>query len=55
MKIQVCKHCYFISALTVLPAKSDSDFMFYLQNIRDLKSIDHFCINPFLRIGLIHT
>ena len=39
---------------TVLPAKSDSDIMFCLQIIRDLESIDHVCINPIHRIGLIH-
>ena len=39
---------------TVLPAKSDSDAMFCLQAIRDLYKIDHSCINPILRIGLIH-
>ena len=42
---------------TVLPAKSDSDVIFCLQNyhvIRGLESIDHLCINPINRIGLIH-
>ena len=38
---------------TGLPAKSDSDVMFCLQRIRDLGSIDHLCINPIHRIGLI--
>ena len=38
---------------TVVPAKSDSDVMFCLQRIRDLGSIDHLCINPIHRIGLI--
>ena len=37
----------------VVPAKSDSDVMFCLQRIRDLGSIDHLCINPIHRIGLI--
>ena len=39
---------------TVLPAKSDSDFMFVYKVIRDLLSIYHLCINPIHRIGLIH-
>ena len=39
---------------TALPAKSDSDLMFVYNIIRDLQSIDHLCINPILRIGLIH-
>ena len=39
---------------TVLPAKSDSYVMFCLHSYRDLKSIDHECINPIHRIGLIH-
>ena len=38
---------------TVLPAKSDSD-MFRYKVIRNLESIDHLCINPILRIGLVH-
>ena len=41
-------------SITVLPAKIDSDFMICLQSYRDLYSIDHLCINPILRIGLIH-
>ena len=48
---------------TVLPAMSDSDVMFCLQLFKTLtctvhfslcESIDHSCINPILRIGLIH-
>ena len=39
---------------TVLPAKSDSGIMFCLQSYQDLESIDHLCINPIRRIGLIH-
>ena len=39
---------------TVLPAKSDSGLMFVYKVIRDLRSIDHLCINPIHRIGLIH-
>ena len=39
---------------TVLSAKSDSDFVFCLQSYQDLESIDHLCINPIRRIGLIH-
>ena len=38
---------------TVLPAKSDSDVLFLYKVIRDLESIDHLCINPIRRIGLI--
>ena len=30
---------------TVLPAKSDSDVVFFCLVIRDLESIDHLCIN----------
>ena len=43
-----------IQQYTVLPAKSDSDVMFVYKVIRDLESIDHLCINPIHRIGLIH-
>ena len=39
---------------TVLSAKSNSGVMFCLQNYQDLESIDHLCINPIRRIGLIH-
>ena len=40
--------------LTVLSAKSDSDVIFVYKVIRDIGSIDHLCINPIRRIGLIH-
>ena len=40
-------------AVTVLPAKSDSDVMF-VNVFRDLESIDQLSINPIRRIGLIH-
>ena len=33
-------------SFTVLPAKSDSDFMFIYKVIRDLKTIDHLCFYP---------
>ena len=39
---------------TVVPARSDSDLKFVYKVIRDLESIDHLCINPIRRIGLIH-
>ena len=39
---------------TVLPAKSDSDDVFCLQSYQGLESIDHVCINPICRIGIIH-
>ena len=39
---------------TVLPPKSDSDFIFVYKVIKDLLSIYHSCINPILWIGLIH-
>ena len=32
----------------------DSAIMFCYKVIRDLESIDHLCINPIHRIGLIH-
>ena len=38
---------------TVLPAKSDSGVMLS-QSYQDVESIDHLCINPIRRIGLIH-
>ena len=38
---------------TVLPTKSDSDVIFVYKIINDLESIDHLCINPIRRIGLI--
>ena len=41
-------------AITVLPAKTDSDVMFVYNVFRDLESIYHLCINPIRRIGLIH-
>ena len=44
-------HC---TRITVLSAKSDGDVMFVYKVIRDLESIDHLCINPIRRIGLIH-
>ena len=49
-------HCLLLLPLcgTALPAMSDSDDMFYYKVIRDLESIDHLCINPIRRIGLIH-
>ena len=43
-----------VKVSTVLPAKSDSDAMFCLQSYQDLGSIDHMCINPIRRKGLIH-
>ena len=47
--------CRLISkGATILPAKSNSDFTFVYNFIRDLQSIDHLCINPIFRIGLIH-
>ena len=39
--------------ITVLPAKSDSYVMLVFKVIRDLESINHLCINPIRRIGLI--
>ena len=45
---------YGLSQSTVLPAKSDSDVLFVFEVIRDLESVDHLCINPIHRIGLIH-
>ena len=40
---------------TVLQAKSHSDVMFSVYKVTmDLESIDRLCINPILRIGLIH-
>ena len=42
-----------VDITTVVPAKSDSDVMFVYKVIRDLESIDHWCINPIRRIGLI--
>ena len=39
---------------TVLLAKSDSDAMFVYKAIRDLELINHKCINPIMRIGLLH-
>ena len=49
---------------TVVPAKSDSDVIFCLQllsktlictfHLSKRESIDHLCINPIRRIGLIH-
>ena len=44
----------FTTHLTVLPINSDSGVIFVYKFIRDLKSIDYMCINPILRIGLIH-
>ena len=45
---------YYDTSPTVLPAKSDSDVMFCLQCYQGLIAIDRLCINPILRIGLIH-
>ena len=38
---------------TVLPTKSDSDVVFIYKVIRGFELIDHLCINPICRIGLI--
>ena len=38
----------------VLPAKSDNDVIFVYKVISDLELIDHLCINPICRKGLIH-
>ena len=51
--------CYYakfckIITFTVVPAKSDSGVKFCLQSYQDFESIDHLCINPIHRIGLIH-
>ena len=43
----------YVPISTVLSVKSDSDVMFCLQSYQDLESIDHLCINPIRRIGLI--
>ena len=37
-----------------MPAKSDSFVMLFYIVIRYLESVDHLCINPIRRIGLIH-
>ena len=52
----VCRGCSVVFCVlsTILPAKSDSDVMFCLQSYHGHKSIDHLCINPIHRIGLIH-
>ena len=49
---------------TVLSVKSDSDVVFCLQllsekltctlHLSQCESIDHLCVNPILRIGLMH-
>ena len=44
-----------LKVYSVLQAKSESDVMFCYMVIRDLESIGHLCINPILRIGLIHN
>ena len=43
-----------LDGFTVLSAKSDSDVMFCFKVIRDLEPIDHLCITPIHRIGLIN-
>ena len=50
---------------TVLSVKSDSDVVFCLQllsktltctlHLSQCESIDHLCVNPSMRVGLIHT
>ena len=44
----------FVVYVTVLPAKSDSGVKLCLQSYQDVELIDHLCINPIYRIGLIH-
>ena len=54
----------FYRQATVVPTKSDTQVIFCLQllsktitftlHLSQHKSIDHLCINPILRIGLIH-
>ena len=43
------------NTITVMPAKSDSDFMFCLLSYQGLRIDDHLCINPIPRIGLIYN
>ena len=43
-----------VRTVTVLPANSDSEVMFYLRSYKELESIDHLYIDPIRRIGLIH-
>ena len=50
---KTCLRAYATDA-TALPAKSDSGVMLCLQSYQDLESIDHLCIYPIRRIGLIH-
>ena len=61
---QTCMYSYSVRLDTVLPTKSDSDVILCLRllsktltctlhlSLREL--IDLLCINPILRIGLIH-
>ena len=39
----------------ILSAKSEDYVIVCYKVIRDLELIDYLCINPILRIGLIHT
>ena len=55
---------HYKTSFTVVPTKNDSDVVLCLQllsqtptyahNLSPCESIDHLCINPILRIGLIH-
>ena len=69
-KIKTIQHCAYpktiieVTVPTVVPTKSDSDVVFGLQLMSETltfarhlswrDSIDHPCINPILRIGLVH-
>ena len=46
--------CTMTQLLPCQPRVTVSDVMFCLQSYQDLESIDHVCINPIHRIGLIH-
>ena len=61
---EVVYHTDLIWITTVVPTKSDSDVILYLQlqsktlactlHLSIRGSIDHLCINPIQRLGLIH-
>ena len=46
--------CVLLQILLSCQPRLTETSCFVYKVIRDLKSIDHLCINPILRIGLIH-
>ena len=57
-KMRVIQHIFFTCPLMIIllscQPRVTAASCFVYKVIRDLESIDHLCINPIRRIGLIH-